>query len=197
MGLVDRAKNILLTPATEWSVIAGEPATPASLITGYALPFMLIAPVMTLIGTTLLSGIIGGLVGHVGLGTGVGVGFGLGLAIVTFVFAILTVIGLALLVNALAPSFGGEQNTAQAFKLAVYASTAAWLGGFLLILPGLGWLLMFVAALYSYYTFYLGLPVLMKCPKEKTLSYFLVIVVAWIVVAYVFRRIAFSTAVHF
>ena len=36
MSLIDRAKNILLTPKTEWPVIAAEPATAQGLFTGYA-----------------------------------------------------------------------------------------------------------------------------------------------------------------
>ena len=38
MALVDRVKNILVTPRTEWGVIAAEPATSGALVTGYVIP---------------------------------------------------------------------------------------------------------------------------------------------------------------
>ena len=48
MALVDRVKNILLSPRTEWPVIDAEPATVASLYTGYIMPLAAIPalPVM-------------------------------------------------------------------------------------------------------------------------------------------------------
>src|SRR5258707_10703118 len=45
MSLVERAKNILLQPKTEWPVIAAEQATTGSLYTGYVIPLALIGPV--------------------------------------------------------------------------------------------------------------------------------------------------------
>ncbi len=37
MSIVQRAKNIIIKPADEWNVIAGEPATVGGLFTGYAM----------------------------------------------------------------------------------------------------------------------------------------------------------------
>ncbi|MBK8909742.1 MAG: hypothetical protein IPM61_00275 [Chlorobi bacterium] len=51
MGLVDRAKNIILTPKTEWPVIETEEPDTGGMITGYALPLMLLPVVGTIIGT--------------------------------------------------------------------------------------------------------------------------------------------------
>ncbi len=45
MDLVQRAKNIVLTPNTEWGVIETEPATTGGLITGYAVPLAAIGAV--------------------------------------------------------------------------------------------------------------------------------------------------------
>ena len=45
MALVDRVKNILLTPRTEWSAIAGETATVQGLYTGYIMILAAIGPV--------------------------------------------------------------------------------------------------------------------------------------------------------
>ena len=50
MSLVERVKNICLTPNTEWPVIAGETATTGGLITGYAAPLATIGVVADSIG---------------------------------------------------------------------------------------------------------------------------------------------------
>ena len=49
MNLVDRIKNILLSPRTEWPTIAGETATVQSLYVGYILILAAIAPLALLI----------------------------------------------------------------------------------------------------------------------------------------------------
>ena len=41
MNLVDRAKNILITPKTEWEVIKNESSSVQQIITGYVLHFHL------------------------------------------------------------------------------------------------------------------------------------------------------------
>ena len=44
-SLVARARALLTKPADEWPVIAAEPATPADLIRGWAVPLAAIGPV--------------------------------------------------------------------------------------------------------------------------------------------------------
>jgi hypothetical protein len=56
MKIVDRIKNILLTPKTEWPVIAGESASTQELMTGYVAPLagiLGIIPALGLIGVLL------------------------------------------------------------------------------------------------------------------------------------------------
>jgi hypothetical protein len=43
MSIVDRIKNICLTPNTEWPVIANEPSSTGSLIAGYVAPLAAVA----------------------------------------------------------------------------------------------------------------------------------------------------------
>jgi len=85
---------------------------------------------------------------------------GLVVALFTFCMAIVGVFVLGFIINALAPTFGGEQNSTQAMKLAVYSYTPAWIAGALQILPLLGIFAIF-AALYGLYLLYLGIPRLM------------------------------------
>ena len=181
VGLVDRAKNICITPKTEWPVIAAEQSTAAGLMTGYVAPLALIGPVAAFIG--------GSVIGHTLPFVGTyrtPMMMGIALAIFIFVMAFVGTFILSLIINALATSFGGEKNSEQALKVAVYSYTPAWIAGVLQVIPFLG-ILAILAALYGLYLLYLGLPRLMKCPEEKAVGYTVVVVICaivlWIVIS--------------
>ncbi|HYT65792.1 MAG TPA: Yip1 family protein [Vicinamibacterales bacterium] len=183
MDLVTRAKNICLTPATEWPVIAEEPATTSGLIANYAAPLAAIGAIAGFIGTT----IVGTSVPFLGtyripLVTGVVMAiFGFGMALVSaFV--------LSLIIDALAPTFNAQKSQIQALKLAVYSFTPAWIAGVLRIFPILGILGLF-AALYAVYLLYLGIPRLMKAPAEKAVPYTVVVFVCAIVLTLIMGAI--------
>ncbi len=100
-------------------------------------------------------------------------------AILSYVLSLVMVFVLGLVIDALAPSFGGEKNPLQAFKLAAYSSTAAWVAGIFGIFPALG--ILGLLGLYSLYLLYIGLPKLMKSPADKSLGYTAVVVIVMIV----------------
>ena len=174
-GIVARAKAILLTPDSEWRVIDTEPASVASLYTGYILLLAAIPPVCTF-----LHGVVFGY-GFAGFGYRPSFLSALSTAIVSYVFALAGVYVLSLIIDALAPTFQGQRNPVQALKLVAYASTASWLAGIFSLIPGLG--LLGVLGLYSLYLFFRGLPVLMKSPPDKSLGYTVVVIIAAIVVS--------------
>lgn len=179
MDIKTRVRNILLTPNTEWPVIADEPAPTGALVTGYVMPLAAIGAIAGFIGGSL----IGMSLPFLGRYR-VPIGTGLMAALVSFVFAIVGVFILAFIINALAPTFGAQQNSSRAFKVAVYSYTPAWIAGVLQIVPGLA-ILGILAALYALYLLYLGLPALMKNPPEKTVGYTAVVVVCAIVMSVV------------
>jgi hypothetical protein len=179
MAIVDRVKNICLTPATEWTVIASESTPPATLIGGYAAPLAAIGAVAGFIGGS----IIGRTLPFIGTYR-VGIFAGVALALFTFVMALVGVAILALIINVLAPKFGAQQDSQQALKLAVYSYTPAWVAGALQILPLLG-VLVLIAALYGIYLMYVGLPRLMKCPPDQAVGYTAVVVVCAIILSLV------------
>ena len=179
MDLVQRAKDIWLTPKTEWPVIAGETRPAGGLISGYVVPLALIGPVAGFIGGS----IIGRSLPFIGTYR-VSVLAGLEMAVFVFVMAIVGVFVISFIINALAPTFNGEKNSQQALKVAVYSYTPAWLAGVFNLLPLLG-LLGVLGALYGLYLLYVGLPRLMKCPEDKALGYTVVVVVCAIVLSLV------------
>ena len=178
MDLVSRAKNIVLSPNTEWAVIETEPATTGGLITGYAAPLAAIGAICGFIGTAL----IGTTMPFTGVHYRVPIASALVGAIFTFGMALVGVFVLGLIIDALAPTFGGQKNQIQALKLAVYTHTPTWLAGVLQIVPLLAILGIF-AGIYGIYLLYLGLPRLMKSPEDKALPYTAVVIVCAIVVA--------------
>jgi hypothetical protein len=170
MSLVARAKAILLSPKTEWGVIDAEQATVGSLYIGYIMPLAAIPAVASFIG-----------LGVVGIsGYRWGMVSALTMAVTSYVGALVGTFVLALIVDALAPTFGGQKNQIQALKVAAYSSTASWMAGIFSLIPALSWLA--ILGLYSLYLLFLGLPRLMKAPQEKAAGYTVVAIICAIVV---------------
>jgi hypothetical protein len=170
MNLVERAKNIVMTPKTEWPVIAAEAAEPGQILVGYVIPLALIPTVATIIGT-----------GLIGAGPIASLGFGVAMGVVALVTSVLGVLIGAVVVDILAPTFGSEKNFGRSLQLVAYGWTPAWLAGILNIIPALG-ILAAIAGLYGFYLLYLGLPVVKKTPQDKVVVYLIVVLVAILVV---------------
>jgi hypothetical protein len=166
-NLFGRAKSILLTPRAEWQVIAAEPDTILGIYTGYIMILAAIPAVKLLLSARFL---------------GVAI---LPLVITTYVLSLAGTFLVALIVDALAPTFGGQKDRVQALKVVAYAYTAAWVASIIGIVPGLGLLAALAGLIYGLYLLYLGLPFTMKCPTEKSLGYTVVTVIAAIVVSIV------------
>jgi Yip1-like protein len=183
MALMDRVKNILLTPRTEWEVIDAEPATVADLYKGYILPLAAIGPVAQAIG----SSVFGYTVPFIG-SYRTPPGAAITGAVVTYFLTLCGVYVLALIIDALAPTFNGTRSQIQALKVAAYSSTASWVAGIFALIPGVRFL--GILGVYSLYLLYLGLPVVMKAPKEKALGYTAVVIIAAIVLFMVIGLVA-------
>lgn len=156
MAIVDRIKNILLSPKEEWPKIAGETATVQSLYTGYIMILGAIGPLAMLIASMAYGGATG--------------------AIVSYLGTLIMVYVVALIADLLAPTFGGQKNMLQSLQLVAYSCTAVWLAGILQLLGMLAGILSLIALIYSLYTFYLGVTVMKKVPQEKAVTYTVVVV---------------------
>jgi hypothetical protein len=171
MDLVSRAKGILLNPKGEWAAIDAESTTVGELYTGYIVPMAAIGAVCGLIGMTIIGSSLTGKTTIVA---------GFTTVIVGYVIALVTVYIMAMIVNALAPSFDGQKSLIQALKLIAYSSTALWVAGIFSILPALGGLLRLLGLIYSLYLLFTGIPFMMKTPAEKAGGYAAVVIIAWI-----------------
>lgn len=185
MSLMERAKNIVLQPKTEWPVIDAEQTSTGALYTGYIIPLAAIGPIAQIIGWS----VFGMSLPFVGTFR-IPIGYAVRTGVITFVASLLGTFVLALIIDALAPTFGGQKNQMQALKVAAYSSTAAWLAGIFGIIPALG--ILGLLGLYSLYLLFLGLPVLMKAPEDKAMGYTVVVIICaivlWIIIAYITRQ---------
>ena len=120
---------------------------------------------------------------------------GVTVAVVSYGVGLVVTYLLALIVDALAPTFGGEKNFIQSLKLTAYSYTAAWVAGIFQLIPGIGGIIGLLAAIYSFYTFYLGVPVLKKCPPDKAVAYTIVVVICGIVLGLVLGGLLISAFV--
>ncbi len=171
MDIVERAKAILLTPKTEWRAIELEPGDPAFLFKNYVAILAAIPAVCGLIRIWIFG------VQHIGV-----IG-GLASAIIRYLLAFVVVYVIALITDALAPTFGGQKNQSNALKLAVYSMTPVWLAGVFSLIPGLR--IFGILGLYGVYLFWLGVPTLMKAPDEKSVPYAASVVLCGIVLSIV------------
>ena len=185
MNLVDRAKKMILQPKSEWAVIASEPHTVQGLYTGYVMILAAIPAVAGFIGFSIIG--LGGYLSTYRIPIAAGVAN----MVVSYILSLGFVYVLALIIDALAPNFGGEKNFMQALKLAVFSSTAVWLAGIFGILPALS--ILKLLGLYSLYLLFLGLPTLMKAPEDKALPYTVVVIIAAIVLSVVIAAVAALT----
>lgn len=183
MNLVQRVQRILLSPRTEWEVINAEPKTLAGLYTGYIMPLAAIGPIAQVIGYS----VFGITVPFMGTYR-VPIGSAITSAIVTYILTLIGTYVLALIIDGLAPTFSGQRNQIQALKVAGYSSTASWVAGIFALIPGLR--LLTILGLYGLYLLYLGLPILMKTPREKAMGYTVVVVLAAIVLFIIIGAIA-------
>src|SRR5687767_14087182 len=104
MNLVDRAKNICLSPNTEWNVIAGESTPAATLFKIYVIPLSGLSAIAGFIGTVFV-GI------NIGLGTyRVPIVTGMVVEILAVVMAVVMCFVLSLIIDALAPTFGAKKS---------------------------------------------------------------------------------------
>ena len=185
-----RAKAMLLDPAAEWPAIERESGDPAYLLSRYVAVLALVPAVCGFMGASVIGVVVPG-AGLVRASLFDGF-FG---AIFGYAMAFGIVLILALVIDLLAPLFGGREDFDSAFKLAVYSYTPVWLTGIFLLLPGLRFLILL--GFYGAYVLVLGLPRLMKAPEQKSYLYALVIVVCAVALtlgAAAAQRAVFNTA---
>ena len=179
-NLIERAKNILMSPRAEWARIASESTGLGALLTGYVLPLAAIGALAGVIGSMLFLGMLFGAAGLIPAIVG---------AVLSIAITLLSVFLCGLLVNALASSFGSQPNQTRANQLAAYSFTGSLIGSWGAIIPFLGWLFALAGGIYSIVLFYMGLTPMMQTPEDKRVLFTIVLALIAILIGWVFAMV--------
>jgi hypothetical protein len=175
MNLIERAKNMITTPKTEWLVVESEMPTTQSLLISYVLPLAILASI-----GRILSGLVWG---------GFFNAYFVWWAIVGLISIIASFYVSIYVIDMLAPSFNSEKNLNRSAQLVAYSNTPAWIGSFLSFIPFIGFLFVIAGWIYSIYLFYIGLGPLKKTPEDKKIVYMIVSFIVIIAIFYIISAI--------
>jgi hypothetical protein len=187
MQLQARVINILKQPAEEWPVIVQEPSDIASLLRDYAAPLAAVSAICRVLGMTFVG------VSILGTTFQIGMTRSLTWAVLSWVMQLAGAYIGALVIQKLAPTFQSQGDTVRALELVVYSYTPVWVAGVLYLIPALSPLVI-LAAFYSIYLFYLGLPIVMHTPSSQVIPYMVVSALVIIVVTVVLGMITGAIA---
>jgi len=176
--ILSRAYGLLREPNKEWQQIKAEETTVPHILLGYVAPLAAIPPVCDLIGSTLFNRLLV-----------IEPGEAVIRAVVTWIVTVALVFLLGLLINMLADQFEADRDDLAAHKVAAYSLTPAFLSGVFSLWPPLWWLSLFALGA-MVYIMYRGLPILMKAPQERALSYAVSVTIAAMVAGIVLFGLA-------
>ncbi len=112
-------------------------------------------------------------------------------AIIGWIGSIVSIIGAGMVVAAMGQGMVGRLvSNEEATTMASLAATPALLAGILNIIPGIGWIFMILASLYSAVLFYLGSTV--RFGQDKAIVVTIIYIVFLIVISWVFSWIAMA-----
>jgi len=157
--ILSRAYGLLREPNKEWQQIKAEQTTVPNILLGYVAPLAAIPPVCGLIGALIFEPVRLRAI-HTEITS----------VVVTWVVTVAFVFLLGLLVNTLADQFDADRDDLAAQKIAAYSLTPSFLSGVFSLWPPLWWLSLFALAA-MVFIMYRGLPILMKAPQERALTY--------------------------
>ncbi|HJU21807.1 MAG TPA: YIP1 family protein [Casimicrobiaceae bacterium] len=167
--MLERLKRLLLEPRDAWIAIAAEPSTAQSLYTSWIMILAAIGPIALLAS------------GH----------YSLQFALAQYVRSLIGTFVLALVVDALAPSFGGRKDFVASLKLVAYSATVPWLAGIFNLFGVFGDIVNIVATIYALYIFFVGAPLLDKSSPDKAVPFTLIVVLCALVLFFL-ARFAFT-----
>jgi len=177
MNLVERAKNIILKPKEEWTVIDRENTSVITLTILYLIPFTLLLALAFFIKY--------GIFGISAAGAFINMGFKW--AIIYFISSAVSIFISTLIINYISPNFGTLKNFSKIFNLFVYSLTPVFICSVFQIIPFIGFLS--ILGLYGLYVLYIGIKPMMKTPDDKVTTYFVVSLLVIIAVYFIISAI--------
>ena len=175
-------KDFVLKPSATWEMVLKHEESTQSLIKERLSYYAAIPVLATFLGT-LIFGMRIPIADSGGLTVVHRVAFGALLVRAVFQYG-LTIGGIWLtgrIISYLAPRFGGIRDDGKGFKVAFYCSLPSLLASAIYLIPPLA-ILAFLAGIFGLYLMYIGLPLFMQVPKEKSLLYFITVIAVTIVI---------------
>jgi hypothetical protein len=172
MNIIQRTKKILFEPSKEWEVIKTETISIPYMFTNYALVLVItFALANYLLSIPFGFLFFGGSLKQIFL-------WGLIVTIVPPVLSLVLTFLFGIIIDLLAPAFESKRNLTCSMKTAVFSMTPIWIS-FIFGLEGsfLGWI-------YFLFLLYGGLKSVKEVPGEKLRSYFLLLLLITIVLAF-------------
>lgn len=176
MPPIAHVPGILLQPEPRWRLIEGESGSAARLLLGYVAVLALIPVAAWVIGVSIIG---------VPVPTGtfrVPVATAIASVAIGYVASFAIVYLVAFVADALAPTFDSKRNFANALKLSVYSHTPFFVAGIFFLYPRLRFVTYFLG-FYGLYLAWVGLPVLLKTPREKSLTFAIAILMSAVIVS--------------
>jgi len=170
--IFSRARNLIINPKTEWVQIQSEMETKDMVVKNYAVPFILLMTVCSVLGSVIMVS---------------NFGYAIVKAIGIFGFTYAGMYVSALIINELTTSFNSKKNIDTTFKLVVYSYTAYFIVlSIVYLFPPLS--LLSVFGLFSVYLFWEGSTILLETPEDNKIGF---VVVSSLVIAGVFTLLHF------
>jgi hypothetical protein len=170
MDVLRRAQNVLMTPRTEWPVIAAESADVGSLYVPYIASLAAVPAVAAFLGLMVFGRFVF-----------VRPGIAAYLTVAGYVVSLISPLVGAAVLQRLAPRFRSTGTLVDALKLVAYSSTPIWVAGAINLVPVFSPLVA-LGVIYGIYLFYLGLPVIMKTPLEQVVPFMVVTAITILVI---------------
>ncbi len=183
---ISNAKNVLMSQQAEWTRIMSEENDKSGLMR-YGMTLITIAYAILFLLSLVFTGGMGLLVSF-------STTYVITMVVVQFVLAIASLYFLPMILGAIAPSFGGKNDTLGALKLFVFAATPSWIGTAVSRIPIIGWLAAIAGGIFAIYLFWLHVTEAMSVPEDKKVGYVIVSVIVLAVVYFVIGAIGTAVA---
>lgn len=165
MSLISRVKGLIVSPRKEWETIEAEETSIVDLYRHYIVILAALPPFASFLGAWLFGS------------RGLHPAFAAGLfrAIVQYALSLPALFLVAFVISMTAPHFDGKTDDRRALALAAYSYTPAWVAALFGLIPGLRWL--DVLGFYGIYVMSLGLPRMMRVPRDNADVFTLVVMI--------------------
>lgn len=157
-NVLSKAKDIIVNPNKTWEEIKEEASEQFNTLKNYTFPLIFMGACCCFIG-------------NYSFGSGYSAGTSLTFAIIALFIPLISIYLTSLFVNILAPEFSSKANSAIAFNLVAYSTTAYYItAGISYLFGSLGWL-EFSGALFTVYLLWEGITPMLNTKKKQRFGF--------------------------